>query len=94
MANLAHRHSSVFLMKSSTYGAEKSGRLYVGFQGSELSQSSSVEMLNVMSLADKCIAVGCFVFGEYDKILMETGKFPDNIMVTENGLVSGVDRVF
>ena len=32
-----------------------------------------------MSLADKCIVVGCFVCGDYDKILMETGKFSDNI---------------
>ena len=46
-----------------------------------------------MSLADKCIVVRCFVCGDYDKILMETGKFSDNIWVTENGLVSGVDRV-
>ena len=46
-----------------------------------------------MSLADKCIVVGCFVCGDYDKILMETGKFSDNIRVTENGLVSGVERV-
>ena len=28
---------------------------------------------------------------EYDKILMETGKFSDNIRVTENGLASGVE---
>ena len=46
-----------------------------------------------MSLADKCIVVGCFVCGYYDKTLMETGKFSDNIRVTENGLVSGVDKV-
>ena len=46
-----------------------------------------------MSLADKCIVVGCFFCGDYDKILMETGEFSDNIRVTENGLVSGVDRV-
>ena len=46
-----------------------------------------------MSLADKCIVVGCFVCGDYDKILMETGKFSDDIRVTENGLVSGVYRV-
>ena len=39
-----------------------------------------------MSLADKCIVVGCFVCGEYDKILMETRKFSENIRVTENGL--------
>ena len=48
---------------------------------------------DVMSLADKCIVVGCFVRGDYDKILMETGKFSDNIRVTENGLVSGVNNI-
>ena len=47
-----------------------------------------------MSLADKCIVVGCFVCWDYDKILMETGKFSDNIRVTENGLVSGVESFF
>ena len=46
-----------------------------------------------MSLADKCIVVGCFVCGDYDEILMKTRKFSNNIRVTENGLVSGVDRV-
>ena len=46
-----------------------------------------------MSLADKCIVVECFGCGDYDTILMETGKFSDNIRVTENGLVSGVERV-
>ena len=30
---------------------------------------------DVMSHEDKCIVVGCFVCGECDKILMETGKF-------------------
>ena len=47
-----------------------------------------------MSLADKCMVVGWFVRGDYGKILMETGKLSDNIRNTENGLVSGVDRVF
>ena len=36
-----------------------------------------------MYLADKCKVVGCFVCGDYDKIIMETGKFSDNIRVTE-----------
>ena len=49
------------------------------------------ENADVMSLADKCIVVGCFVCGVFDKILMETRKFSDNIRVTENGLASGVD---
>ena len=81
------------LWLSSTSDAEKSVRLYVGFPGSELSPSSSDKITDVMSLADKCIVVGCFVCWDYDKIIMETGKFSDNIRVTENGLVSGVDRV-
>ena len=48
-----------------------------------------------MSLAEKGmhVVVRCFVCGDNDTILMETGKFSDNIRVTEIGLVSGVDRV-
>ena len=46
-----------------------------------------------MSLAEKCIVVGCFVCRDFDKILMKAEKFSNNIRVTENGLVSGVDRV-
>ena len=44
-------------------------------------------MYGVISLADECIAVGCFVYGDYDIIVMETGKFSDHIRVTGNGLV-------
>ena len=36
-----------------------------------------------MSVADKCRVVGCFVCGDYDKILMEAEKFSVNIRVTE-----------
>ena len=82
-----------YLWLSSTSDAEKCVRLYVGFPGSELSPSSSVKMLPVMSLADKCIVVGCFVCRDYDKILMETGKFSNNTWFIENGVVSGVNRV-
>ena len=46
-----------------------------------------------MSLAGKYIVVGFFVCGDYEKILLETGKFSDNISVDKNGLVSGIDRV-
>ena len=42
--------------------------------------------------ADKCIVVGYFVCGDYDKILMETGNLSDNIRVIEDGPVPGVDR--
>ena len=48
----------------------------------------------VFYIADKGIVVRCFVCRNYDKVLMETGKLCDNIRVTKNGLVSGVDRMF
>ena len=48
--------------------------------------------VDVVSLVDKGIVVRCFVCRNYDKVLMETGKFSDKIRVTKNGLVSGVDR--
>ena len=50
--------------------------------------------VDVLSLAEKGIVVRCFVCRNYEKVLKETGKFSDNIRVTENGLVSGVDRMF
>ena len=50
--------------------------------------------VDIVSLADKGIVVRCFVCRNYDKVLMETGKLCDNIRVTTNGLVSGVDRMF
>ena len=50
--------------------------------------------IDVVFLANKCIVIGGFVGRNYNKILMETGKFMDNIRVTKNGLVSGVDRMF
>ena len=81
------------LWLSSTSDAEKSVRLYVRSPESELSPSLCPDA-DVMPLANKCIVVGCFVCGDYDEIFMETGKFCDNIRVTENGLVSGVDIVF
>ena len=36
----------------------------------------------------------CFVDRNYDKVLMEAGKLCDNIRVSKNGLVSGVERMF
>ena len=54
----------------------------------------SVQDVDVVSLADKGIVVRCFVCRNYDKVLMETGQFCDNIRVTKNWLVSGVDRMF
>ena len=49
---------------------------------------------DVILLADNGIVVRSFVCRNYDKVLIETGKFSDNLRVTENGLVSGVDRAF
>ena len=39
--------------------------------------------VDVVSLADKGIVVRCFVCRNYDKVLMETGTFCDNIRVTK-----------
>ena len=50
--------------------------------------------VDVVSHADKGIVVRFFVYRNFDKVLMETGKLCDNIRVTKNGLVSGVDRMF
>ena len=50
--------------------------------------------VDIVSLANKGIFIGCFVGMDYNKILMETGKLTDNIRVTKNGLGSGVDRMF
>ena len=38
--------------------------------------------VDVVSLANKGIVIGCFVGRNYNKILMETGKLTDNIRVT------------
>ena len=50
--------------------------------------------VDVVYLTDKGIIVRCFVCRNYDKVLMETGELCDNIRVTKNGLVFGVDRMF
>ena len=65
----------------------------MGFPGSEFSPSSSAKMLTKCLLQTNVKLLDAFVCGDYDKILMETGKFSGNIRVTENGLMSGVDRV-
>ena len=39
--------------------------------------------VDVLSLANKGIVIGCFVGRNYNKILMETGKFTENIRVTK-----------
>ena len=50
------------LWLSNTSDTEKSVRLYVGFQGSEWSPSSSSDQdVDVLSLANKGILIGCFV---------------------------------
>ena len=49
--------------------------------------------VDVVFLANKGIVIRNFVGRNYNKILMETGKFVDNIRVTKNELGSGVDRM-
>ena len=67
-------------------------RLYIGFPGSELSPSS-FDKMPMQCLCRHKVDTN-FVCGDYDKILMETGKLSDNMRVTDIGFVSGVDRVF
>ena len=50
--------------------------------------------VDLVSLADKGKAVRYFVCRSYDKCVMESGKLCDNIRVTKNRLVSGVDGMF
>ena len=50
--------------------------------------------VDVVFLANKGIVIGSFVGRNYNKILMETEKFMDNIRVMKSGLGSGVDRMF
>ena len=50
--------------------------------------------VGVVFLAYKNVVVLCFVCRNYDKVLKELGKLSDNIRVTENGIVSAVDRTF
>ena len=38
--------------------------------------------VDVVFLANKCVVIGGFVGRNYNKIVMETGKFMDNIRVT------------
>ena len=47
--------------------------------------------VDVVSLANKGIVIGCFVDRNYNQILMETGQLTDNIRVPKNGFgcVSG-----
>ena len=81
--------SILLLMIVSTSDAEKMYQCMKGSKGDVLCQDA-----DVIPLADKCVlvAVRGFVCGDYDKILMETGKFSD-IMVTGNRLVSCVYRM-
>ena len=46
-----------------------------------------------MSLADKCIVVGCFVCWDYDKILMETGKFSDYMFSSISNTYNGIPYI-
>ena len=50
--------------------------------------------VDVVFLVNKGIVIGSFVGRNNNKILMDTGKFMNNIRVTKNGLGSGVDRMF
>ena len=99
MANLAYHHLSLFQMKwrpiCGCLALLMQTNPWDCMQGSRewVKSKFLCQDVDVISLPDKCVVVRCFVSGDYDKILMETGKFSDNIRVTENGRLSCVDRV-
>ena len=79
------------LWLSSNSDKEKSVKWYIGSQEAKFLYKDA----DVIPLSThKCINLRSFVFVNYDKVLMETGKFFDNLRVTENGLVSDVDILF
>ena len=78
------------LSLSSTSDAENSVRLCVGSK--RVKSKFLYQDADVVTLADKCLVIRNFVCRNYDKFSWRV-KFSD-IRVTENGLVSGVDRVF
>ena len=84
------------LWLSSTSNAKKPKRLYMyvcRVPRMRVKSTSLYKDAYVVPLADKCMVVRGFVRRNYDKVLMETQNFSDNLRVTENGHVSGVDRV-
>ena len=83
------------LWLSSTFDAEKICKLVCRVPRKRVKSKFLYQDADVITLADKCIlvVVRSFVCRNYDKGLVETGKFFENLRVTENGLVSGVDQV-
>ena len=79
---------------SSTSDAEKIYKIVCWVPRTGVQSKFFYQDTNEIPLANKCIVVRSFVRRKYDKGLMKTGKFSDNLRLTENGLVSGVDRVF
>ena len=82
-ANLADRHLSLFqrmwrtdVWLSSTSDTEKCVRLCVGVKSKFLYQDA-----DVLWLLQTNVVVECFVCGSYDKVLIEMGKFFDNLSV-------------
>ena len=80
------------LWLSSTSDAEKSFKTVCRVPEKQVKSKFLYLDADVIHLADKFIVVRSFVCRNYDKVLMETGKFSDNLRVAENGLVPGVDR--
>ena len=93
ITNIARRHLFLFQMKwGPTYGCpallmQKIHEIVCWVPTEWVKSKFLCQNADVMSLAGKCLVVGCFVCGDYEKIYMETGKFSNNIRVTENVLV-------
>ena len=101
MANRVRRHLYLFKMKlGQTCGCpalliqKKIYDIVCRVPRKQVKSKFLYQDADIIPLADKCIVFRSIVRRNYDKVLIETGKFSDNQRVTENGLVSGVERVF
>ena len=81
IVNRVRRHLSLFqltgLWLSSTSNADKYVRLYVAFEGSRLLRTFLYKDADIQT-KDK---QKCIICRHYDKVLVETGKFPDILML-------------
>ena len=94
MANRVRPHLDLLQLRWEHFWCRKICKIVCRVQRKRVKSKFLYQDADVILPADKCIVVRGFVRRNYDTILMDTGKFSDNLRFTENGLVSGVDRAF
>ena len=88
MANLTHCHLSLFqrFVVVQHFWCREIQEIVCMVPREWVKSKFLCQDADVMSFANKCIVVGRYVCGDYDKILMETGKFSDNKISCEHGV--------